>query len=75
MARPEGLGGMPEDEMIAAEGGGDMDMGGEMDALVGEVIATAMPGIEAAIRDALNTVLLGGGAAEDVGGGAPAGLA
>ena len=35
-------------------------MDGEMDALVGEVITAAMPGIEAAIRDALNTVLVGG---------------
>lgn len=78
MARPDSLGAMPEDEMMMAEGG-DMDMGGEIDALVGEVIAAAMPGIETAIRDAINGVLLGGGEeavpADDMGGGRPAGLA
>lgn len=64
MARPDGL--MMEDEMAmggAPMEGGD-DMGGEMDALVGEVISAAMPGIEAAIRDALMGIFGGGGAPE-----------
>lgn len=76
MARPDNLGAMPEDEMMMAEGG-EMDMGSELDALVGEVIAAAMPGIETAIRDAINGVLMGGGeeaAPEEAGGGMPAGL-
>lgn len=64
MARPDGL--AMEDEMAMGggapmeEGGGDM--GGELEGLVGEVISVAMPGIEAAIRDALMGIFGGGGA-------------
>ena len=64
MARPDGL--MMEDEMAMGgapmEGGGD-DMGGEMDALVNEVLSAAMPAIETAIRDALMGIFGGGGEA------------
>lgn len=60
MARPDGL--AMEDEMAMGapmdEGGGDM--GGELEGLVGEVISAAMPGIEAAIRDALMGIFGGG---------------
>ena len=64
MARPDGL--AMEDEMAMGgapmeEGGGDM--GGELEGLVGEVISVAMPGIEAAIRDALMGIFGGGGEA------------
>lgn len=69
--RPEGL--AMDDEMAMGgapmEEGGD-DMGGELEGLASEVISMAMPGIEAAIRDALIGIL-GGGA----GGGAPEGEA
>lgn len=63
MARPDSL--AMEDEMAMGgapmeEGGGDM--GGELEGLVGEVISAAMPGIEAAIRDALMGIFGGGGA-------------
>lgn len=67
MARPDGLM-MAEDEMAMGgapmEGGGD-DMGGEMDALVNEVLSAAMPAIETAIRDALMGIFGGGGGAPE----------
>ena len=69
MARPDGL--MMEDEMAMGgapmEGGDDIggDMGGELEGLVGEVISAAMPGIEAAIRDALMGIFGGGGEAPE----------
>lgn len=66
MARPDSLGATvaPEDEMMMEDDG----MGGEMDALVSDVIAAAMPGIEGAIRDALSQILGGGMPAEGIGG-------